>query len=153
MLKPYVYSPMPASAYVLHGLHTCEARSLMEQDPTGAAWNLHWLTNPTVDQIPGSGASWWKHYKLIDGQATACLLDALGDEVLGRKLLMHPLSFAAWFEREDHSIYDLYTLLGPTWVDTVMIRAHDAARRLTAETPAITRAGNVYHLVFGKKAA
>lgn len=110
-------------------------------------WNLFWLSVPALDSLPifGKRPDWAKHYTPVEGALKAIVADAVDDdEVLRRKLQLHPQRFIEWFEREDHSIYDsYYALNGETWVSTVLARSKEAAARIDAAVVA-SRKGNIY---------
>jgi hypothetical protein len=116
-------------------------------------WNLFWLSHPGIDTVPEAGNNWWKTYKPLVGSLSAVIADVVEDEVLYRKLMMHPYAFKAWFEHEDHSIYDCYDILGgPAWVLNVVQRAEAAGSRMTVEDPPVRVEGNVVHVRFKKQA-
>jgi hypothetical protein len=97
-----------------------------------AIWNLFWLSIPSLDKVPGSGNNWWRKYTPVEGALVAIKSDVIEDEVLYRKLCMHPSQFFEWFGRErDHSIYNSFaTMGGKPWVNLVLNRAEEAAERL-----------------------
>lgn len=154
-MNPYVYSPKGIEAYFLPGLDLkCEAGAISTLIRSGAVWNLFWLSTPGIDQVPGAGNEIYKLYYPVKGAAASMTADVMLDDALYSKLCLHPSRFLAWFEAEDHSIYDCYDILGEqVWVDNVIRRATEAASRMAAEVPAIQRNGNVYTATFGSKAA
>lgn len=123
------YSPLPIDQYRVVSLPTCEVAIVQGHPKRDAIWNLFWLSVPALDHLPGTGRDWWKHYKPVHGALSAVIRDVLDDEVLFRKLLLHPSRFIEWFERDDHSVYECYEVIGTPWVDTVLVRAEEAATR------------------------
>lgn len=149
----YRYSPQPMSEYKLTGVPHDEVSVIAKSEHPEAVWNLFWLSIPALDSVPGSGHDWWRGYTPTPGILGAILADVYQDEVLYRKLMMHPEMFIQWFEREDHSIFDSYNVLGgPTWVATVLKRAELAVNRLCAEDPPIRVEGNVIRVKFPRVA-
>lgn len=153
-MKKFVYSPRPIEDYFLVGLSDSEAELISRLGPLSeAVWNLFWLSTPDIDLVPDAGKDWWRHYRPWRGGAAAVLADATEDEVMKRKVTMHPRHFAAWFEREDHSIYDAYDVYGGRdWVDTVLARAEAAGDRLTKLPSFIQAEGNVLRVDFRRVA-
>jgi hypothetical protein len=136
----YCYSPRPMADYRIHALSECEVSVIAKQPRSLATsfWNLFWLSTPSIDGIPGnSNGQWWKIHTPIAGALAAVVTDIRGDEVLHRKLLMHPSRFLEWFERDDHSIYECYHVLGSSWPDTVIARGEEACLRLTPNLPRV----------------
>ena len=156
MKQPYTYSEFATCDYRISTLDRCEIRMIeaLGGDAAVATWNLFWLSSPGVDYLPGAGAGWWTSYTPNPAATQAIVRDAVEDEVLFRKLLMHPLRFQQWFEDEpDHSIYDSYDALGgDDWVKTVLRRAGEAIVRIDAGLPP-KRDSNVYPGQFGRRAA
>lgn len=149
----YRYSPRPIIDYKLYGIKTDEVSVIMGGDRREAVWNLFWLSLPTLDTVPGAGAEWWRKHSPIVGALSSIVSDVTEDEVLYRKLMMHPFTFAEWFEREDHTIYDTYVALGGSaWPTTVLKRAEDAAARMTLEDPPVRVQGNVITVNFRRVA-
>jgi hypothetical protein len=147
-MHDYRYSPLDILEYRVTALSTCEVNEISKcrgQHLT-ALWNLFWLSTPTIDALPihGKTAKWFKHYLPTPGACRAITADAIADEALYRKLQLHPTRFLAFFEREDHSIYDCYNALGgDVWVQNVITRAESAALRMAYEVPELRRS-NVY---------
>ena len=140
VLKSYRYSPFDMLEYRITSLPECEITSIMSlpQEQATAVWNLLWLSRPDLDALPehGSSPDWHKHYMPVPGTSRAITADAIADEAMLRKLQLHPTSFLAFFEREDHSVYDCYTALGgEAWVTTVTERAKASARRMALSLP------------------
>jgi hypothetical protein len=151
----FEYAPLKRQMYELEGLAQCEVSEIGKLEKGNAVWNLFWLSTPTIDSVPGSGLLWWKQYEPIPNAAMVITADVLGEEVLYRKLLMHPHAFMDWFSREDLSIYDSYSALGgDAWREVVLNRASTAVDRLrvSAET-VLSRNSNVIHANFGRKRA
>ncbi len=149
----YLYSPLPLSNYRLPNLPSCEASVIAREARSLQVWNLFWLSNPTIDLVPKYGADWWKHYHPVIGGLSAIITDVREDECLFRKLSMHPDAFSVWFEREDHTIYDAYDVLGgEAWVANVMSRADLAAARMAVENPPVEVKGNVIRVNFRRSA-
>lgn len=154
-MNDYRYSPQEIGDYFIPGMQRkCEVGAISNLALSNAIWNLFWLSVPDIDLIPQHGAKWYAHYKPTPGAAASITADVIMDEVLYRKLCMHPLTFANWFESSDQSIFDAYNIFdGRLWVDTVMTRARAASARMVAETPALVKSGNVIQAVFGRAAA
>lgn len=147
-LAPLVYSPLPAEMYKAPTVDYCEVRSILQIETHSAAvWNLFWLSTPSIDRMPGAGTTWFRHHQPDPKAAAAITADVLFDEPLLRKLCMHPSSFYEWFERQDHSIFDTYYVLGEGWIDTVLTRAAQAISRIAADGS--VREGNVIYHRFG----
>lgn len=147
MSKPLVYSPLPASSYVIQGVEACEASWIMAQPLALPIWNLFWLSNPNIDNLPGAGKDWWKVYRPLKQSLSAVAGDVMSDEVLYRKLLMPVHRFAEWFERADHKVYLSYKVFGgDLWVSAVMSRAKEHGLVLGTS-------GNIVYANFNKKAA
>lgn len=155
-MAPFNYAPYPMDHYMLAGLQgECEVGAISKLDRAQAVFNLFWLSVPNIDVLPGCGKGWSCHYRQIEHAASTIVLDVSADEVLYRKLLMHPTRFAHWFEREDrdHSIYDIYGILGEdAWSATVINRARLSAERMAAGISALERTGNVYNFMRRKVA-
>lgn len=149
----YVYSPFPPSSYRLVGMKMDEVTVIQDIDRSDAIWNMFWMSVPQLDHIPQAGARWSKAYSPRPRALATIVTDVNDDEVLYRKLLMHPVAFAEWWEREDHTIYDAYGVCGEAdWVQTVLTRADAAARRLLAQQPRTKVNGNVIEVNFRRAA-
>lgn len=143
----YRYSPHEISRYRLAGMPEDEITGFITADRAQAIWNLFWLSNPDLDKIPGTGRNWVSVYHPTEGAVPAIVRDVYDDEVLFRKLTLHPDQFIDWFEREFHERYDAYDVLGgDRWVVTVLERAEAAAARMTAANPPMIVQGNVIML-------
>lgn len=106
----------------------------LEQAP--AVWNLFWMSVSALDVLPSAGKNWTKLYHPKDGALKAIIRDVTDDEALFRSLTRHPEDFAAWFRRQDPTIFDCFEVFGGmSWVSTVLQRAADAATRIVAEDP------------------
>lgn len=149
------YSPEPVEAYFLQGMdQKCEAGSISKLARAAAVWNLFWLSVPKIDLVPSSGTKWVNTYMPINGVAASITADVMLDEALYRKLGMHPLRFANWFKDQDHSVFDVYGLLGEQeWVDTVIVRAHQSSARMASSGVGLKNFGNVIQVAFGQRAA
>lgn len=123
--------------YRLMGSQSCEVREIQKLERSLATWNFFWLSVPDIDKVPDTGENWWRHYKPAGAAFGAIVVDVIEDEVLYRKLLMHPAKFLDWFSRErDHTVYDSYDTFGErSWVNTVITRAEQAAERLVVFKP------------------
>lgn len=121
-MHSFTYSPYSIEQYMLPGLNKrCEAGAISDLKRSASVWNMFWLSTPGIDQVPGSGKGIYKLYMPTPNAAASITADVCLDDVLHAKLSMHPSRFVAWFEREDHSIYDVYEILGERqWVDTVL---------------------------------
>ena len=142
MEQTYRYSPLPIDSYIITQLNLCPARAIKELDrplESAAVWNLCWLSVPAVDVLPehGSNPDFYMHYQVDVQLWTAIAMDVMKDEVLLRKVVMHPSRFSEWFRREDHTIYDTFGVSGAEWVSTVLARSDQAAARMASEVPAI----------------
>lgn len=148
-LVPLVYSPLPPEVYKAETVDYCEVRSILSLEQHAIpVWNLFWLSTPGIDKMPGAGPAWFRHHQPDPKAAGAIVTDVLKDEVLLRKLSMHPSRFYEWFEREDHSIFDTYYVLGEDrWVDTVLERTARSISRLAED--GTVREGNVIYHRFG----
>lgn len=145
----YRYSPRPILDYKLVGIPTDEISVILGGERREAVWNLFWLSLPTLDNVPDAGHDWWRKHSPIVGALGSIIADVTEDEVLYRKLLMHPFTFCEWFEREDHTIYDTYVALdGDAWVTSVLKRAEASAARMTVEDPPVRIQGNVITVNF-----
>lgn len=155
MKHEYNYSTYPMKDYFIYNLGGhCEVGTMSRMPRGQSIWNLFWLSLPTLDTLPGAGPRWVQGYRALPSVGASIVSDVTLDEVLYRKLLMHPTSFVAWFEREDHTIYDVYNLLGEQqWVETVLQRARESAKRMAMSVPILRKEGNVTYAIFGKKAA
>lgn len=155
-MTPYRYSPLPIEEYKIESIEgACEVGQIMGLEQATAVWNLFWLSLPAVDALPvhGKKLDWYRHYQPTQGACKAIVTDALADEALFRKLTMHPKTFVDFFHREDPWPYDCFEALGgDAWVQTVLVRARQAADRLDAEQATWTGMTNVVNL-FGVKVA
>lgn len=135
----YSYAPLPINHYYIKALDECEVSTINSiEDPQGrlAAWNLFWLSVLSIDVLPkfGKRRDWFKHYTPREGALGAVIADALQDDEMREMVQRHPSEFLAWFEREDHSIYDsYYALHSEVWVQTVLYRAKLAWNRIESE--------------------
>jgi len=151
--KQYLYSPFPIEAYHLTGMPQDEARVIGGIKNRLPYWNMFFLSVPALDHLPGSGADWWRQYTPVSGACPAIMEDVREDDVMIRKLVMHPDNFAEWWERQDHSIYEAYYLLGEDdWAATVLRRAKAAAVREASTHPRVQVDGNVLHVDFRRAA-
>lgn len=149
------YSPLPLEDYHLTGVEPDFVDGLQQHVDWLPMWNLFWLSNPTLDSIPGSGAAWWRTYRTITGGLQAVLDDVTEDRPLRDHLMLQPRAFAAWFRAEkDHSIFDAYYVFGgEDWVKNVLERADAAADRLNETGPRVLVAGNVFNVDFRRRRA
>lgn len=152
MKKQYVYSPLPADAYLLQGT-SCDVGELLKHPAATALWNFYWLSAPDIDVVPSLGERWSRGYMPQLGRARAVMIDVLDDEVLYRKVTMHPDAFIDFFEHDDVSIYECYEKLGGEhWVETVLRRADEASLREVAKHPLVTVQGNLLSVDFRRAA-
>lgn len=152
-MPQYVYSPYPPASYKLEGIARDEVSVILDlEEHHQAVWNLFWLSTPTLDNLVKVRPPDWRQvYRPIVGALASIIRDVVEDEVLFRKLQMHPTAFLDWFEREDYSIYDSYNALGGDfWADTVMGRAELANERITLESPTVSFRNNVVKVDFGR---
>lgn len=149
----YRYSPRPILDYRIPGLDQDEVTVMLGHERREALWNLFWMSHPGIDSVPEAGHNWWKGYKPVIGALSAIISDVTEDEVLYRKLMLHPFAFKQWFEREDHTIYDCYDVMnGVQWVSNVLARSELAGTRMTIEDPPVRIDGNVVHVKFKQSA-
>lgn len=151
MFNRFRFSPHPISEYSLQGMPHNETAIITRLKESLQVWNLFWLSIPSLDLIPGTGVHWYRVYSPVPGAVNAVIHDVLEDEVMFRKLGMHPDAFVGWFEREDHTMFDCYDKLGGRqWVDTVIERAEMASARLAGSIPlpVISMKGNVVAVDF-----
>lgn len=149
------YSPRPLEDYHLMGVEPDFVDGLLRHDDWLPMWNLFWLSNPTLDSIPGSGKNWWRSYQTVTGGLQAVMDDVAEDDPLRENLLKQPKAFAAWFRAEkDPSIFDAYYVFGgDKWVENVLKRADEAAERLNETGPRVLIAGNVFNVDFRRRRA
>lgn len=133
MFAPFRYSPLPLTSYQPPDSALCGLQEIRESPQSAAIWNLFWLTCPEVDTLAGAGPGWAKHYRPMPDVLAAVVADVTLDEVLFRRVMSRPEKFAAWWCRQDYSIFDTYYYLGPKWPVTVLERAHDAITRMKPE--------------------
>lgn len=133
-----LYSPLPMSAYTIPG-GPARTAWIARQTHAEAAWNLYWLSDPSLDQPLLAPAPRTGLETVID--------DVHSDAVLRAKLLLPPSQFLSWFEVEDASIFDCYYVFGPEWPQMVASRAAQAAARLAGAGQA-----QVVHVDFRRRA-
>lgn len=152
-MSPVIYSPRPIGDYVISSVPVCEVREVLQIGPAerAAVWNLFWLSTPALDTLPGAGGTWWKGYTPQEGLLAAIIGDAIEDAALHHKLMARPSKFIEFWQRQDHSIFDTYEILGDSWVQTVLERAQEAERRFV--DPVTERRGNVIRVAFPRKVA
>lgn len=150
MRSPVVYSPRPAIDYCIPNLPVCEVCEVLKMEQAPAIWNLFWMSTPSLDTLPDAGSNWWRGYQPQEGLLAAIVGDATEDEAMYRKLMARPSKFIEFWERQDHSIFDTYEILGPAWVDTVLRRAYEADSRFIdpLERRVTGREGNVIAVQF-----
>lgn len=149
------YSPLPIDAYVIPSFASSEAgfiRGLGAEPEAKAIWNLFWLSNPTIDTLPGAKEPWRNHTP-TPGSLSAVVLDVRQREDLEQFLLAHPVCFINWFDRQGYKAYDNYRRFGYDWVETVILRAEDAALRLTPGLPDVRADRDGIHIVERKAGA
>ena len=152
----YRYSPLPIDEYKIAVIPSCEVRTVdaLDEPDRTSVWNLYWLSVPELDALPiyRKSLDWHRHYQPVDDACAAVISDAMLDEHLGRILRLHPTRFLLAFQIDNHKQYETYDLLGgQAWVDTVLSRAAQAARRMASEVPALQHS-NIYSFR-GSKAA
>lgn len=144
----YRYSPHPIESYLIQGLEGhCEAGIISKLPNPGAVWNLFWLSTPQIDNIPGSGSNWLNVYKPTVNGLAAITSDIIFDEVLNRKLLMHPVKFAAWVKVKDMTDYDSFAKYGVDWISSIVERCGESAFRIATENTQSTTPDNVISLI------
>ena len=141
------YSPNPIEDYFLADLPVCCHRVVSEHELSEALWNLLWLSNPTVDTLPGSGKKWYVGYSAVEGFMAASMTDLYADADLYHALMRSPKDFLNYWRNMKHDEYDMYAVGGDKWVATVTERAEEAMLRLM---PVVS--GNVIAVKFGRAA-
>ena len=141
------YSTKPIEDYFIVDLPVCSIRMLSEHELSEALWNMLWLSNPTVDTLPGSGKKWYVGYKPIEGFTAAMVADLYADEGLYPALMRSPKDFLNYWRNLELAEYDMYAVGGDKWVATVTERAEEAMLRLM---PVVS--GNVIAVKFGRAA-
>ncbi len=137
-----IYSPFSQDRYRIKTIEKCEFAVFAEQAFGNAIWNLYWMSNPTVDSlVEFDPASWFLHYDIVPDLGQAIQADVQGDVVLLRHLHLSPLKFLTWWNRQDHSIYDTYDVIGETWPATVQRRAFEAAKEHHVSKLSLSRFG------------
>lgn len=133
MFAPFRYSPLPITSYQPTDSALWGPQEIRESPQASAIWNLFWLSCPEVDTLPGAGPLWPQHYLHRPDVLAAVIADVTLDEVLFRRVGSRPEKFAAWWCRQDYSVFDTYYYLGPKWPVTVLERAHLAIARMKPE--------------------
>jgi hypothetical protein len=134
------YSPLPIESYFIPGTEVCEIRTISQAGQwSPEIWNLMWLSSPTIDTLPGSTAKgYWKNYRSWPELVRAVINDAIGDEQLRDALAKPPAVFHSWFcNQRDYTIFDVWDVAGPAWVETVADRADQAAMARLSDRPFI----------------
>lgn len=141
-----IYSPYSQDRCRIRSIEKCEFAIYAEHPFGKAIWNMFWLSNPSVDTlVEFDHETWFLNYDVIDGLGQAITGDVLGDVVLLRHLHLPPLQFLSWWNKQDHSIYDTFDVVGETWPSTVQARAFDSAKVQHVSRLALSRFG-VRHL-------
>lgn len=120
-------------------------------DPTlsQAIHNFMWLAVPEMDAM-NKAEDWVSAVNGMTREVADFVSDVVEDEVLFRKLLMHPKDFHTWWQDEDHSVYDFYDQHGMDVVNTISRRALEAAERIGGYV--VDRTDNVIKVNFKKVA-
>lgn len=139
------YSPNPIEDYFIVDLPICSHRMVSEHELSESLWNMLWLSNPTIDTLPGSGKKWFMGYKSVEGFMAAAIADLYADEGLYNALMRSPKDFLNYWRNLELTEYDMYAVGGDTWVATVTERAEEAMLRLM---PVVE--GNVVTVKFRK---
>jgi hypothetical protein len=125
-----IYSPQDQSKYRLRAINPCEFSVIAESPFATATWNLYWMTNPTVDVLPSyTGKGLPPGFKVVADLTPTLMSDVISDTTLQRRLHLAPLQFLSWWNKVDHSVFDTYDLIGPSWPETVRQRAFSAAKQ------------------------
>lgn len=141
-----IYSPHSQDSYRIRSIERCEFCVFTDHPYSKAVWNMVWLSNPTVDSlVEFDPLTWFLHYEFIDGLGQSVIADVTGDVVLLRHLHLPPLQFLSWWNKQDHTIYDTYDVVGPDWPATVKARALAAAKHHYSAQLSLSRFG-VKHL-------
>lgn len=150
-----VYSPLPIDSYSLEGVNNDIVGAIKGLTPElpglptpTAVWNLFWLSEPSLDHLPGSGPRWHQFYRVRPGSIVSVYKDVTDDHVLQRKLLMSPLSFTDWFARRNPVAYRCNVVF-PNWHSTVLSRANQALERRLQSHPVVEVRDNVLVVNFG----
>lgn len=86
-------------------------------------WNLLYLSWPDLDLWLDADAAGPYRPDMVEAVAKTVFQD-LGGRPLWEALLdLTPAAFSSLLEVSDYTHLDLYTLLGPQWIDTVALRA------------------------------
>ena len=141
------YSPNPIEDYFLVDLPVCSHRVVSEHELSEALWNLLWLSNPTIDTLPGSGRKWYVGYSAVEGFMAAALDDLYADADLYNALMRSPKDFLNYWRKLELPEYEIYKLGGDKMVAVITERAEEAMLRLM---PVVS--GNVVRVQFGRAA-
>ena len=145
------YSPKPIEDYFIEAQHYCGIRRIAGGEQCSQEiWNLYWLSDPITDVLPGFSGPLTDLLKVSE-RVTAVTQDVLEDYQLAQALSWSPSRFLDWFCREDPTIYDCYDVFGPGWVETVKLRAIEAAERLGEREAYVPLPSNVVQVNFGKR--
>ena len=142
-----IYSPNPIEDYFLVNLPVCCHRVVSEHELSEALWNMLWLSNPTIDTLPGSGKKWYAGYSVVDGLMKATLDDLYADADLYHALMRSPKDFLKYWRNLELTEYEVYKLGGDKMVAVITERAEEAMLRLM---PVVN--GNVVRVQFGRAA-
>jgi len=143
------YSHHPIPAYHLDGVAQDEVSVIQGLTDSIPVWNLFWLSSPTIDLVPTTGKRWFKHYSPVQGLLVAVMRDVAADVVTMRKLMMHPLAFAEWFERQEPANFRTSQASGrDDWAALVLQRCKEASDRMLETNPPVTITGNVISVNF-----
>jgi hypothetical protein len=148
------YSPVAIDRYVITSMDKCEVRVVMNSSLAASAWNLFWLSHPTLDVLPehARGPTPFAHYESVRNGLSSVFRDIRRDEALARKVVMNPDAFMDWFSRQRHWEFDCYQSFGKGWAATVLRRANDAALRLSSTDRPVSIKDNVIRINFGRAA-
>jgi len=81
-----MYAPRTPDYYAIPGSNHCVFR-LMHKHGDVQAWNLYWLTKPTVDLVPMYRENWHEYYRSFNGEETRAFYEALDTAVLNHLTL------------------------------------------------------------------
>ena len=151
-MKSFVYSPHPAERYRVPVPEACSVRAIAELPHPVALWNMLWLSVPSVDHLlaPIQGEEWIKWNRGVALSLPPLIRDVVEDDELALMLTRQPDEFIAWFQSQDQTIFDAHDALGDIWVETVLDRAEQAARRLLKPRQVVRMVDNVLHFDFGR---
>lgn len=136
-MKGYRYSNFPMEAYKLPiQRDEVDVIGMFEEAQRLPIWNLFWLSNPTIDAVPGSGSRWHRHYAPLPGLLVSVFQDVLDRSDLMGAVTSHPSQFMVWFCGQNAAEFRTYDIAGRVkWMDNVLERSQKAADGLLKVAP------------------